>query len=293
MVKTSRLVVAGSLLGVLAACATPTPDRVNQMQAGGTAFDQALKAEYAALAEKEYDLYDWRDSGYFAGKAMTAAEGQNVFPTELGEWNLPEYSIPDLESGRARLVNALNGGARTANPEVAARAQASYDCWVEEQEENWQPDMIANCRGQFLQAMATLEGPPAEPVAAGPRTFLTFFAWDSARLRPNAERVIELAAADIQQVNPSRVLLRGHADTSGAADYNVRLSARRADAVAEALTRAGVSPGLIETQALGETDLRVPTPDGVREPENRNVEIILEGAEAVSSGVVGGPGGGS
>ncbi len=69
--------------------------------------------------------------------------------------------------------------------------------------------------------------------------------------------------------------MAGHADRSGSDAYNLRLSQRRADAVAAELVRQGVNRNDIGIQAFGESRPLVPTADGVREPQNRRVEIVL------------------
>ena len=69
--------------------------------------------------------------------------------------------------------------------------------------------------------------------------------------------------------------MAGHADRSGDAAYNQRLSQRRAEAVAAELVRDGVARGNISVQAFGESRPLVPTADNVREPQNRRVEIVL------------------
>ena len=69
--------------------------------------------------------------------------------------------------------------------------------------------------------------------------------------------------------------MAGHADRSGTPQYNQRLSQRRADAVAAELVRRGVPRNAMAIQAFGESRPLVPTADGVREPQNRRVEIVL------------------
>jgi outer membrane protein OmpA-like peptidoglycan-associated protein len=71
------------------------------------------------------------------------------------------------------------------------------------------------------------------------------------------------------------VLVEGHADRSGPESYNLALSQRRAEAVAAALRARGVPGDAMSLQAFGETRPRVPTADGVREPQNRRVEILF------------------
>jgi len=68
-------------------------------------------------------------------------------------------------------------------------------------------------------------------------------------------------------------MLAGHADRSGSTSYNVGLSQRRADAVRSYLSARGVPDTRISSEAFGESQPRVPTADGVRELQNRRVEI--------------------
>ena len=70
----------------------------------------------------------------------------------------------------------------------------------------------------------------------------------------------------------------GHTDTVGTEAYNQRLSLSRADAVKQLLVRDGVPVATIDATGVGKTDLAVQTPDGVREPRNRRVEINAEEA---------------
>jgi outer membrane protein OmpA-like peptidoglycan-associated protein len=114
----------------------------------------------------------------------------------------------------------------------------------------------------------------AAPVAAA-RTFLVFFDWSKADLTDRARQIIgEAASARGQGV--TRIEVNGFTDRSGPADYNMQLSIRRANAVAAELVRRGVPRNEIVTRGFGEENNLVPTADGVREPQNRRVEIILK-----------------
>ncbi|RJF87324.1 OmpA family protein [Oleomonas cavernae] len=125
--------------------------------------------------------------------------------------------------------------------------------------------------------------PPAEPApmvepAPAPvlaRSYMVFFDWDSVAISSEASQIIRDAAAAAQQLGVTRIELTGHADRSGSARYNQRLSLKRADAVKAELVALGVSADSISTVGKGETAPLVPTPDGVREPQNRRVEIVL------------------
>ena len=115
--------------------------------------------------------------------------------------------------------------------------------------------------------------PPQQPEVA--RTYLVFFDWDRADLTDRARQIISQAANASRTARATRIEVAGHADRSGSPQYNQRLSQRRADAVAAELVRQGVNRSDIAVSAFGESRPLVPTADGVREPQNRRVEIVL------------------
>lgn len=118
--------------------------------------------------------------------------------------------------------------------------------------------------------------PAAQPAPpAVPRNYLVFFDFDRADLTPDARQIVKLAADNAKKGGISRLNLVGHADRSGPAAYNMRLSQRRAESVRTALAADGIPAAQVTTEARGETDPLVPTADGVREPQNRRVEIIF------------------
>jgi OmpA family len=108
-----------------------------------------------------------------------------------------------------------------------------------------------------------------------PAEFVVFFPTDQATLSPDAVRVVDEAAAEYQQTGIAQVVVTGHTDTVGSAAYNLALSERRAAMVADELIRRGVPATDIVTVGRGEEDLLVPTGDGVNEPRNRRVEILV------------------
>ena len=94
-------------------------------------------------------------------------------------------------------------------------------------------------------------------------------------LTDRARGIIREAAAASKAARTTRIEVNGYADTSGSPQYNQGLSMRRAQTVAAELVRNGVGKQEIAIKAFGETVLLVPTGDGVREPQNRRVEIII------------------
>jgi OOP family OmpA-OmpF porin len=125
--------------------------------------------------------------------------------------------------------------------------------------------------------------PPAQPNAAAPppmpeaaRTYLVFFDWDRADLSARARQIVAEAASASTHVATTRLEVNGYTDLSGTAAYNQKLSVRRARSVEAELVRDGVAPAEISIHGYGESNPLVPTAAGVREPQNRRVEIILK-----------------
>jgi outer membrane protein OmpA-like peptidoglycan-associated protein len=115
--------------------------------------------------------------------------------------------------------------------------------------------------------------PPPPEVVCSPGPFIVFFEWDKSDITPEAASILDNAVTQYQTCNNAQVMLAGFTDRSGSASYNVGLSQRRADAVKAYLASKGIPDGVMTTEAFGETRPRVETADGVREVQNRRVEI--------------------
>jgi OOP family OmpA-OmpF porin len=280
------LSVVALSLAVLAsgACSDRYLSEAQSTQPRGTAFDNALARDYLAMAKSEATYPNYKDTETFARRSIAAAQGKPTLPDEprLREPFVPDLALGDLTQGRQRLVAALDRNNRTARPEVAARAQVLYDCWLEQQAENIQPDHIKACRDGFMTALAEIEKPiavpPPPPKAAAPDRYLVFFDWNKATLTPEARRVIASAAEAYKSTGKATIVATGYTDLSGPAAYNQKLSVRRADAVKAELVRLGVPATSITAIGRGESNPLVPTADGVREPQNRRVEIQIQRA---------------
>jgi hypothetical protein len=126
-----------------------------------------------------------------------------------------------------------------------------------------------------LTAPAAYAQQVSSPEMAGLGQYRVFFAFDRADLSEADRQIINQAVEDYRRTGTARITVTGHTDTSGSAAYNLELSRRRAEAVAGELVRQGVPATEIATVGRGEEDLLVPTADGVREPRNRRVEIVV------------------
>jgi iron complex outermembrane receptor protein len=122
--------------------------------------------------------------------------------------------------------------------------------------------------------------PPA-PAAPAPapvaHSYMVFFDFNKSDLTPEAVTVVDQAAKNAGPAMVTKINVTGHTDTVGSDAYNMRLSKRRAESVAAELEKDGIPAGEIAIYAKGKHDLLVPTGDGVKEPQNRRVQIVYEG----------------
>ncbi len=130
--------------------------------------------------------------------------------------------------------------------------------------------LLGACSEPQQQAVVAPPTPPPQVA-----TYMVFFDWDRSDLSAQAMSTIQQAAAAFKTSGQTRITAIGHTDTSGPPDYNMALSLRRATVVKTALLRQGVMETSIVTIGRGEDGLMVQTGDGVREPQNRRVEIVI------------------
>lgn len=279
MIGATKLAAAAAVMLGLSACAGYELQSAKGLKPSGDAFSAALYKEYLTLAEMEFAEGDYMDSDEFAGRAIASANGKPPMPEALNARPIPANAQADLAAARGRLMTALDGGARTAKPGPAARAQASFDCWMQEQEENFQPADIKWCRDRFEAAMAEI-GTPAPKAETKPlvtfANFTVYFDFDKSNLTAETQSTLIDAANAADGMSATSVTVSGYADRSGPDAYNMRLSQRRAEAVAKELTNLiGAKAPKMTLQAFGETQNLVNTPDGVKEAKNRRVQIEI------------------
>jgi OOP family OmpA-OmpF porin len=117
--------------------------------------------------------------------------------------------------------------------------------------------------------------PPAPPPPPTHQVYLVFFDWDKYNITPEGMQIIEAAAAHYKAGGAVQIQVTGYTDLTGSPGYNPRLSERRANAVATVLERLGIPRNEMAVSGRGMNNPRVPTPIGVREPQNRRVEIVF------------------
>lgn len=282
-----RLTLAAAGLALLSGCAGFGYGEAQKVPPQGDTFERALRAGYLDLSEKEYNEADYIDSDVFAERSMAAARGAAGGPEEIAARDLPSDRVGVLTGARERLVTALGSDAARDKPVVAAEAQVAFDCWMQEQEENFQPDDIAACRDRFIAAMEELEAsppmaapaPPPAPAPAPapmalPGPFIVYFDFDSADLTASARTELADVVEAAQKASGETINITGYTDLSGAEAYNQVLSERRANSVIEFLIGSGVDAAGIVGRGLGEANPVVQTE--APEQRNRRVEIEFE-----------------
>ena len=130
------------------------------------AFAQALRRHYLELATNAFDRGDVARSDFYSLRALMAAEGKLAQP---GQASHHVDTSGEAAAAGERLSMLLMTGARTGSPDLAARAQAAYDCWLVEMGPDGDAQIAASCRFNTLNALAELDGAStgAQLVTAG------------------------------------------------------------------------------------------------------------------------------
>ena len=165
------------------------------------------------------------------------------------------------QGGRQTAVIVDNGGKQVTlnQPYAAARTGAA-------EVQPFQSD-TAQVQAAFGAALA------AQP--ARPRSFQLYFVEGSDAFTDETRATVEQIFAEIARRPVPEVAVIGHTDRVGTDQSNDALSLRRANLVRGELLKRGVAPENVQASGRGEREPLVPTADGVSEPRNRRVEIIV------------------
>ncbi len=279
-----------SLLGLLllGACTNAALTELKRAPLPDDPYRSELSVLYLRLAESEAGQYDWQSSQYFADKGLLASYGHEVTPATPEEFFLPEHTRADVDRARERLHAAMGKG-RDAYPKALAQAVASYDCWLEQLEENWQHDDIKACHDAFEAALSQIGGgklalqhdttASRDVIPASlSDSYLVFFGWGASELSAGNQKTLDHAVAQIRAMlnEGVEVTINGHTDSTGDERENMNLSLSRAKMVKAYLEQSGIPGKLLSIFAFGESDPRVKTADNTEEPANRRVELFIE-----------------
>ncbi len=295
MAKSPRFLAVLSVPLFLAACSGMQLSKAEKVEPIGTLYQVSLYNGYLEQARTEFAESDYADSDRFADRAIFVGAGNNIGPEGLNSRDIPSSARSDLSDARIRLTALMGQGAINHIPALMARAQVAFDCWMQEQEENFQPDDIAACRGQFFGALTSAEefmdrlrrparmvaeaapapAPAPAPEVMKPASFTIYFETNSDRLTPANAATVRKAAGQAKARGAASILVVGHTDRAGGIRYNNVLSERRAAAVRRALMDNGIASSAIDAQARGESQPAQATQDGVASVFNRRVVITF------------------
>jgi OmpA-OmpF porin, OOP family len=275
--------------------------RTGLSQLGRTPFPTSASGHinrYGAMANALYDLdigspYIFPYLGIGAGYMWTHLDGQFTQPggpfsfssddtagsfawQGIAGLSFPIPHMPGLSiTLDYRIINIL-AGEKLSGAETTASGVATGRIKLGAQFDH---NFLLGVRYAFTPGPPPPPPAPAPIVAPAPapaRSYLVFFDWDKATLTDRAREIVREAAQASTHVQYTQIVVNGHTDTSGTPRYNMALSIRRANAVAAELVRDGVPRNVIAIHGYGQTHLLVPTGPGVREPQNRRVEIIIQ-----------------
>ena len=168
--------------------------------------------------------------------------------------------LPEKD-GRASAVAVTHGDKQVVldQPYAAARDNSSGLTTYTSSE--------AEVKARWADALGALPAPAER--------FTLYFVEGKDVLTEESRRQVDQTLDEIAQRPVPDVLVVGHTDAVGSQASNDALAKRRADYIRAELIRRGVPEANIQVIARGKREPLVPTADGVAEPRNRRVEIVV------------------
>jgi outer membrane protein OmpA-like peptidoglycan-associated protein len=130
--------------------------------------------------------------------------------------------------------------------------------------------------------------PTAEVQRVGEGINMTFqsglmFPINSATLSEEYKDDLTAAAAVFQKYPDTNILVEGHTDDTGPDEFNMTLSQRRANTVADFLATHGVARSRLQTKAYGEDMPKYPNDSEANRSKNRRVELAVYANEEMKA----------
>jgi outer membrane protein OmpA-like peptidoglycan-associated protein len=205
-------------------------------------LNSILARQYYEMAKYENDTaYDYKAAKQYTQKAMMAAEGKVVTPSKVSAFDVPEEKIAELNAVRGQLIAALQTQNTPENQQALAKAQTSFDCWLERAEEAADDAHYAQCQSDFQQAMVMMTAPAAgTPMETGAAYEIKFSA-NSAIMNEASQKDIE-HVANILKAPDNSAYSANVTGFIGAAtgEFANQLATARVNAVRSALVDRGV-----------------------------------------------------
>jgi len=263
-----KIITVTALAAVLAACAS-APQRNDQLEQA-RAEVQTLASDPLAQQAASSDVDAARAS---LNQADTAFQ-QKAPPEKVNQ--LAYLALRHAQAGEARISEARSR-------QEVAHAQQDRDrilLQARERETQNAQTQAAVAQTELAGARQELADLQAKQTDRGLVLTLGDVLFDTGRatLKPGADRTIERLAQALKDNPNTRVMIEGHTDSVGGDEYNMALSERRAEAVADALRFRGVPADRYEAKGLGK-DFPVASNDTqAGRQQNRRVEIVFSDA---------------
>ena len=310
MIIFSKIVSVLFLIVTLSSgCAYHNIEKAKESPDNKNKFSQALSEQYLEFALYEMnEMHDEWDANHFALKSLAAKKGNKVLPELVSDWNIDTHHIEEAERKRIDILKTLHTDKEQEYPQLAARSQLGFDCWLEQLEEGWQHEHIKLCYDMMNNSLSKLKEKlsakadinnttkentnpdkirenqvtPAKVIVnkennknvSNTKEIKIYFEHNSYKLNEKAKNTLTMFLDKIT-AGYTRIILEGHTDRSGTEKYNLNLAELRAKKVKEFLLKKGMEEKTIITKIYGESKPLVHTKDGIKEPRNRRVKIEI------------------
>ena len=277
----------------LGGCSGSSLSQLAHTQPTGSPFTASLAQEYLIFASREHVSYfDRVSTSYFARKGLDAAMGVQVQPELVEKWHIPPQFQGELQNARLRLLAILNNAnPRANNTSELAQAQVNFDCWIEEQDENKQPENIAFCRNNFYQALMIAEQKnmgPASATLLPTAPYRSYYRPGQTDVPAQAAPVLSQLMSLMSQTSDYKMMIDGYADKTGRPSRNIEVSQQRANKMRDAIVARGAAA--FKIQAVGHGDTEAKGKRGTSSVQDRRVDVTLYVPEDYLLGMVGGSG---
>ncbi len=231
-----------------------------EMELATTEYTPWLQKDYKALALFEYDeMYDYDSARHFARKSVRAGKGEIPKPDAVSSRDIKAQYVQEATQMYDTVMSYYAKGKTYTYPKEMARLHVSYECWLEQIEEDVQPNHIMRCKDYFYDALSKMPDPPPPlpvPVAPIPKpASITIFFDTGSAIIAEAERQKIIEAINNPEVARTSIVVDGYTDTLDTSSHNMKLSQRRSESVKKALLEidpalSNIQPNRLEKPSL-------------------------------------------
>ena len=297
-----KLFLTFLIISFQAAC---TANLNNQNELAIKENELRFRVDYNSYLSLEYLQYSRNlaaqdmsnEADYFAIKGLRASNNYEIYPEVPENWNLNPAKVEEAVAARKTLELLTNPEIKQNLPIQLAHLMMLYDCWLSNEQKDWNLSGLVKCKARFLKLadeiedyMRNLKQTPKEVVASDEkepdfRKFEIYFDSNNYKLNSDANQEFLELIEYLESLNGDfRILLSGNSDRKGGKIYNDVLSRKRVLVVKDLLIKNGVPNDLIEMGSTGENNSEIITKDGKQNKYNRLVKIyILKGNDSLAA----------